>query len=155
MPAKNSTGKEIFPSRALDAFLPGACASSIYLMDGLSGGILIQTLADASHDRHSLSAPQIIFNVFGFGLTVITTVIVTTYAKSRLKELQKDEELLLQGILIQTLADASHDRHSLSAPQIIFNVFGFGLTVITTVIVTTYAKSRLKELQKDEELLLQ
>ncbi|CAK9135945.1 unnamed protein product [Ilex paraguariensis] len=59
------------------------------------------------------------------------------------------------GILIQTLADASHDRHSLSAPQIIFNVFGFGLTVITTVIVTTYAKSRLKELQKDEELLLQ
>uniref|UniRef100_A0A5B6YS27 VTT domain-containing protein n=1 Tax=Davidia involucrata TaxID=16924 RepID=A0A5B6YS27_DAVIN len=58
------------------------------------------------------------------------------------------------GILIRTLADASHDRHSLSAPQIIFNVAGFCATVITTVIITVYAKRRLKELQKEEELLL-
>ncbi|KAK3012173.1 hypothetical protein RJ639_010472 [Escallonia herrerae] len=59
------------------------------------------------------------------------------------------------GILIRTLADASHDRHSLSAPQIIFNVIGFCLTVTTTIIVTVYAKRRLKEMQKEEELLLQ
>uniref|UniRef100_A0A5B6YSX7 VTT domain-containing protein n=1 Tax=Davidia involucrata TaxID=16924 RepID=A0A5B6YSX7_DAVIN len=58
------------------------------------------------------------------------------------------------GILIRALADASHDRHSLSAPQIIFNVAGFCATVITTVIITVYAKRRLKELQKEEELLL-
>ncbi|CAK9173128.1 unnamed protein product [Ilex paraguariensis] len=58
------------------------------------------------------------------------------------------------GILIQTLADASHDQHSLSAAQIICNVFGFCLTVATTVIVTVYAKGRLKELQEKEELLL-
>ncbi|KAA8521944.1 hypothetical protein F0562_012742 [Nyssa sinensis] len=58
------------------------------------------------------------------------------------------------GILIQTLADASHDRHTLSAPQIIFNVTGFTATMIVTVLVTMYAKRRLKELQKEEELLL-
>ncbi|KAK2989147.1 hypothetical protein RJ640_027221 [Escallonia rubra] len=61
----------------------------------------------------------------------------------------------VNGILIRTLADASHDRHSLSAPQIIFNVIGFCLTVTTTIIVTVYAKRRLKEMQKEEELLLQ
>lgn len=59
------------------------------------------------------------------------------------------------GILIKTLADASHDRRILSAPQIILNVVGFCATVATTVVVTVYAKRRLKELQKEEELLLQ
>lgn len=58
------------------------------------------------------------------------------------------------GIMIRTLADASHDRHSLSAPQIIFTVVGFCATVSTTVLVTVYAKRRLGELQKDEEQLL-
>lgn len=59
------------------------------------------------------------------------------------------------GILIRTLADASQDQHSLSASQIIFNVLGFCATVATTIIVTMYAKKRLKELHKEEELLLQ
>ncbi|XP_057510338.1 uncharacterized protein LOC130792793 [Actinidia eriantha] len=59
------------------------------------------------------------------------------------------------GIFIRTLADASHDRHSLSAPQIIFNGIGFCATVATTIIVTIYAKRRLKKLQESEELLLQ
>ncbi|XP_057513390.1 uncharacterized protein LOC130795355 [Actinidia eriantha] len=59
------------------------------------------------------------------------------------------------GILIRTLADASHGRHSLSAPQIIFNVLGFCATVATTIVVTIYAKRRLKDLHKDEQLLLQ
>ncbi|XP_059644819.1 uncharacterized protein LOC132286486 [Cornus florida] len=59
------------------------------------------------------------------------------------------------GILIRTLADASYDRRSLSAPQIIFNVAGFCATVITTILVTVYAKSRLKALQHQEEPLLQ
>ncbi|KAI4327050.1 hypothetical protein L6164_019553 [Bauhinia variegata] len=59
------------------------------------------------------------------------------------------------GILIQTLANASHERHSLSAPQIILNVFGFCITVATTIFFTVYAKRRLKELQTEDELLLQ
>lgn len=58
------------------------------------------------------------------------------------------------GILIKTLANASHDSRSLSAPQIILNVVGFCLTVGTTVLVTVYSKRRLNELQKEEQLLL-
>ncbi|KVH90033.1 uncharacterized protein LOC112521629 [Cynara cardunculus var. scolymus] len=58
------------------------------------------------------------------------------------------------GIMIRTLADASNDQHSLSAPQIICTVVGFLLTIATTVVVTVYAKRRLSELQKDEEQLL-
>ncbi|GKD27752.1 SNARE associated Golgi protein [Tanacetum coccineum] len=58
------------------------------------------------------------------------------------------------GIMIRTLADASNDQQSLSAPQIICTVFGFLLTVATTVVVTVYAKKRLSELQTDEEQLL-
>lgn len=60
-----------------------------------------------------------------------------------------------RGILIKTLANASQDRKSLSVPQIVFNVIGFCITVATTVLVTLYAKRRLKELQMKEELLLQ
>lgn len=58
------------------------------------------------------------------------------------------------GILIKTLADASNDRRSLSAAQIICNVIGFCISVATTVIVTLCAKRRLKKLQAEEELLL-
>ncbi|KAI3453536.1 hypothetical protein Pfo_010199 [Paulownia fortunei] len=61
---------------------------------------------------------------------------------------------LYTGILIKTLADASHDHHSLSAPQIFFNVIGFCITAATTVVVTLYAKRRLKELQIEEGLVL-
>ncbi|XP_022759436.1 transmembrane protein 64 [Durio zibethinus] len=59
------------------------------------------------------------------------------------------------GILIQTLADASQEPHGLSAPQILLNVGGFLLTVVTTIVFTVYAKRQLKILQKEEELLLQ
>ncbi|KAM7531198.1 hypothetical protein LguiB_034608 [Lonicera macranthoides] len=59
------------------------------------------------------------------------------------------------GILIRTLANASHEQRSLAAPQIIFNVVGFSATVVTTIMITVYAKRRLKELQQDDELLLQ
>lgn len=59
------------------------------------------------------------------------------------------------GILIKTLADASHDQHSLSAQQIVFNIVGFGATIVTTIAVTVYAKKRLKKLQDQEEPLLQ
>ncbi|KAG4135073.1 hypothetical protein ERO13_D08G193700v2 [Gossypium hirsutum] len=58
------------------------------------------------------------------------------------------------GILIQTLADASQEQHTLSAPQILLNVGGFLLTVVTTIVFTVYAKRQLKVLQ-GEELLLQ
>lgn len=57
------------------------------------------------------------------------------------------------GIMIKTLADASNDNHALSTSQIIFNVLGFASSVTTTVIVTMFAKRRLKEMQKEEELL--
>ncbi|GKU95421.1 hypothetical protein SLEP1_g8785 [Rubroshorea leprosula] len=59
------------------------------------------------------------------------------------------------GILIRTLADASHEHHVLSAPQIVFTVLGFCATVATTVIFTIYAKRQLKILQNEEEVLLQ
>ncbi|KAJ7944828.1 TVP38/TMEM64 family membrane protein [Quillaja saponaria] len=59
------------------------------------------------------------------------------------------------GILILTLADASHERRTLSAPQIIFNVLGFCGTVATAIFFTVYAKRQLKELQKEDEALLQ
>ena len=59
------------------------------------------------------------------------------------------------GILIRTLADASNEKQSLSAEQIILNVVGFCATVATTIIITVYAKRRLKELQTEEEPLLQ
>ncbi|KAH0643168.1 hypothetical protein KY290_034773 [Solanum tuberosum] len=60
-------------------------------------GILIKTLANASQEQRFLSAPQIILNVLGFSFTFVTTVLITVYAKRRLKELQRDEELLLQS----------------------------------------------------------
>ncbi|XP_011029115.1 PREDICTED: transmembrane protein 64-like [Populus euphratica] len=56
------------------------------------------------------------------------------------------------GIVIRTLADASNDRHALSAPQIVFTVFGFCATVVATIIITVYAKRQLKVMQ-DEPLL--
>ncbi|CAK7335383.1 unnamed protein product [Dovyalis caffra] len=56
------------------------------------------------------------------------------------------------GIVIRTLADASNDGHTLSAPQIVFTVFGFCATVVATIIITVYAKRQLKVMQ-DEPLL--
>ncbi|KAL3610007.1 hypothetical protein D5086_001027 [Populus alba] len=56
------------------------------------------------------------------------------------------------GIVIRTLADASNDRRALSAPQIVFTVFGFCATVVATIIITVYAKRQLKVMQ-DEPLL--
>ncbi|XP_042506600.1 transmembrane protein 64-like [Macadamia integrifolia] len=61
---------------------------------------------------------------------------------------------IYSGILIRTLAEASQEQRSLSAQQTIFNVLGFCLTVITTIIITVYAKRKLKELQEEEDLLL-
>uniref|UniRef100_A0A2P2K542 Uncharacterized protein MANES_02G031700 n=1 Tax=Rhizophora mucronata TaxID=61149 RepID=A0A2P2K542_RHIMU len=56
------------------------------------------------------------------------------------------------GIIIKALADASSERHSLSAPQVIFNVMGFCASVLATIIFTVYAKRKLKVRQN--ELLL-
>jgi len=58
------------------------------------------------------------------------------------------------GLLIRALADASHKHRSLSASQIICNVLGFFATVAITITVTIYAKRRLKQLHKEEEVLL-
>lgn len=63
---------------------------------------------------------------------------------------------ICRGILIKTLANASRDGQSMSLGQIVFNVAGFCLTVATTIVITLYAKRRLKELQiQEEQLLLQ
>lgn len=62
--------------------------------------------------------------------------------------------IILSGIMIKTWADASNDNQALSTSQIIFNVLGFASSVTTTVIITMFAKRRLKEMQKEEELLL-
>ncbi|GMN32479.1 hypothetical protein TIFTF001_003703 [Ficus carica] len=59
------------------------------------------------------------------------------------------------GILIRTLAEASHERHNLSAPQIIFTVLGFCAAAATTIFFTVYAKRKLKELQREDEMLLE
>ncbi|KAK2664730.1 hypothetical protein Ddye_003304 [Dipteronia dyeriana] len=78
-----------------------------YLLGSLAGmvpetfltiytGILIRTLADASHDRSTLSASQIVLNAVGFCATVATTIIITMYAKKQLRVLQTEEDLLLQ-----------------------------------------------------------
>ncbi|XP_076914860.1 uncharacterized protein LOC143574007 [Bidens hawaiensis] len=60
------------------------------------------------------------------------------------------------GIVIKTLAVASKDQRSLAPLQIVLTVCGFILTIITTIVVTIFAKRRLSELQAvEEELLLQ
>lgn len=59
------------------------------------------------------------------------------------------------GILIRTLADASHEHRSLSAQQIISTVLGFVATAITTIICTVLARRRLKRIQMEEDMLLQ
>lgn len=59
--------------------------------------------------------------------------------------------MLFSGIMIRTLADASKEERSLAPLQIVFTVCGFILTIVTTIIVTVYAKKRLSELQKVEE----
>ncbi|CAK8562794.1 unnamed protein product [Lathyrus sativus] len=58
------------------------------------------------------------------------------------------------GILIRTLADATNERQSLSAQQIILNALGFCITVATTIIITVYAKRRLKELQEEDNAII-
>ncbi|KAJ0482804.1 putative SNARE associated golgi family protein [Helianthus annuus] len=59
------------------------------------------------------------------------------------------------GIMIRTLADASKEQRSLAPLQIVFTVCGFVITIVSTIIVTVYAKKRLSELQtKDEHLML-
>ena len=63
--------------------------------------------------------------------------------------------LLCSGILIKTLADASNEKHSLSAQQIVMNVVGFAATVATTIICTILAKKRLKTMPIEDEPLLQ
>lgn len=58
------------------------------------------------------------------------------------------------GILIRTLADASHAKQSLTAPQIIVTVAGFCASVATTIFFTVYAKRHLKASKRTDELPL-
>lgn len=58
------------------------------------------------------------------------------------------------GIIIKTLADASQDCRFMSAQQIVFNLIGFCATMSATALVTCYARRRLQQLQKEEEVLL-
>ncbi|KAL3833576.1 hypothetical protein ACJIZ3_008312 [Penstemon smallii] len=95
--------------------------------------------------------PYIIYNY----CAVATDVKYVPYLLGSLVGLVPDIVVsLYTGILIKTLADASHDRRSLTVLQIIINAIGFCLTVSTTVIITLYAKKRLKQLQVEEDQLL-
>ncbi|KAG5089863.1 hypothetical protein AAZX31_01G199500 [Glycine max] len=58
------------------------------------------------------------------------------------------------GILIEALANASHQNHTLSTPQIVLNVVGFCVTVATIIFFTAYSKRQLKELQQKENDLV-
>ncbi|KAL1556792.1 transmembrane protein 64-like [Salvia divinorum] len=62
---------------------------------------------------------------------------------------------LYTGIIIQTLADATDYQKTMSGSQILFNIVGFCITAAATVLVTLYAKRRLKELKMEEVLVLQ
>ncbi|KAB2038990.1 hypothetical protein ES319_D03G181900v1 [Gossypium barbadense] len=57
------------------------------------------------------------------------------------------------GTLIQTLADASQERHGLSSVQILLNVGGFLITLLAIIVFTVYAKRQLRKLQREEELV--
>lgn len=81
-------------------------------------GILIRTLADASSERRTLSAPQIVFTLFGFCAAVVATVIITVYAKRQLKVMQ-DEPLLAQ--LLQVLNQREAIFHIPSLSEIALN----------------------------------
>ncbi|GMH28889.1 hypothetical protein Nepgr_030732 [Nepenthes gracilis] len=59
------------------------------------------------------------------------------------------------GILIRTLAEASHRRHSLTAEQITIDILGFSAAATATVICTVFARKRLNRLQRAREPLLQ
>ncbi|KAF5795190.1 putative transmembrane protein TMEM64 [Helianthus annuus] len=56
--------------------------------------------------------------------------------------------------MIRTLADASKEQRSLAPVQIMFTVCGFVITIVSTIIVTVYAKTRLSELQANDEQLM-
>ncbi|TXG51037.1 hypothetical protein EZV62_023561 [Acer yangbiense] len=76
--------------------ISGDKQNGLWLEFATDSGILIRTLADASHDRRTLSASQIVLNAVGFCATVATTIVITMYAKKQLKVLQTEEDLLLQ-----------------------------------------------------------
>ncbi|PPD70362.1 hypothetical protein GOBAR_DD32760 [Gossypium barbadense] len=59
----------------------------------------------------------------------------------------------VDGTLIQTLADASQERHGLSSVQILLNVGGFLITLLAIIVFTVYAKRQLRKLQREEELV--
>jgi uncharacterized membrane protein YoaK (UPF0700 family) len=53
------------------------------------------------------------------------------------------------------LADASTaEQKGLSILQIVLNIFGFVATVVTTVLITKYAKRQLEVMKKEKEALL-
>ncbi|GJV41389.1 SNARE associated Golgi protein [Tanacetum coccineum] len=90
--------------------------------------------------------------LFGTLVGIVPEVFVAIYTLLEGTEAENEKLLKLKsGIMIRTLADASKEERSLAPLQIVFTVCGFILTIVTTIIVTVYAKKRLSELQKVEE----
>ncbi|KAG5383955.1 hypothetical protein IGI04_035425 [Brassica rapa subsp. trilocularis] len=59
------------------------------------------------------------------------------------------------GTLIRKLADAStEEEKGMSVLQIVLNILGVVATVLTTVLITKYAKRQLEAMRKEEEALL-
>ncbi|XP_019423622.1 PREDICTED: transmembrane protein 64-like [Lupinus angustifolius] len=96
--------------------------------------------------------PYILYNY----CSVATNVKYGPYLLGSLVGMLPDIVLsIYTGSFLQTVADASHKKHNLSAMEIIVNIVGFCITVGTIIFITIYAKRRLKELEKEDELLLQ
>ncbi|CAN6466507.1 unnamed protein product [Victoria cruziana] len=60
---------------------------------------------------------------------------------------------IYSGILIRSLADASHSRRFLSPQQILYNSLGICAAIAATVAVTFYSKRALQTLQSEEDVL--
>uniref|UniRef100_A0A2P2K595 Uncharacterized protein MANES_02G031700 n=1 Tax=Rhizophora mucronata TaxID=61149 RepID=A0A2P2K595_RHIMU len=90
--------------------------------------------------------PYILYNY----CAVATNVKYGPYILGSLVGLVPDIFLAIYtGILVEALADASKEQHSLSASQIIFNIIGFCASVVTTIIFTVYAKRKLKATENE------
>lgn len=72
------------------------CFSILIVCFGFCRGKLIRTLADASSaEQKGFSILQNVLNILGFVATVVTTVLITKYAKRQLEVMKKEEEALL------------------------------------------------------------
>ena len=93
MEVRNRTLQQMIVSQNFKATIMNLTGKTLF---SFRSAILIKTLADASDEKHSLSAREIIMNVVGFAATVATTIFCTILAKKWLKTMPIEDEPLLQ-----------------------------------------------------------